>query len=143
VPERGGASNGAGAGTFGPDSLVFKSDRPWPNPGCGSGAIVGHATPTSVRLWFRTGGPGRFTLLLYDCAEAVGSAAVRASLRARLGVVPISAEATRDALHASWSVAFEVSDYASDTTHVPDVGELRPDTALRVRATCGGRTGAD
>ena len=126
--DRGGGANGGGAETFGPDSLVFKSDRPWPNPRLRVGAIVGHTTPTSARLWFRTGSPGRFTLLLYDCGEAVGSAAVRASLRSRLGVVPISAEEARDALGASRSVGFEIADYGSDTTHVLDIGSLEPDT---------------
>ena len=126
--EHGGGPDGAGAGTFGPDSLVFKSDRPWPNPRLRVGAIIGHATPAFVRMWLRTGSPGRFTLLLYDCAEAVGSAAVRASLRARLGVAPFSVEEAGEVLRASRSVAFEVPDYASDTTHVLDISGLDPDT---------------
>ncbi len=126
--EHGGGPDGAGAATFGPDSLVFKADRPWPNPRLRAGAIIGHATPASVRMWFRTGRTGRFTLLLYDCAEAVGSAAVRASLRARLGVAPFSVEEAGEVLRASRSVAFEVLDYASDTTHVLDISGLDPGT---------------
>ena len=50
--------------TQSPDSFVFKTDRPWPNPPLEIGAIVGHATPDSVRLWLRTGRTGQFTLLL-------------------------------------------------------------------------------
>ena len=140
--EQGGGLNDDGIETFGPDSLVFRSDRPWPNPRLRVGAIIGHATPTSARMWFRTGSPGRFTLLLYDCGEAVGSAELRASLRARLGVVPVSTEETGEVLRASRSVAFEVRDYASDTTHVLDIAELDPDTrygyALHAEAD-GGR----
>ena len=72
-------------GTFGPDSLVFKPDRPWPNSPLRVGAFIGHATPASALLWFRPGSPGRFKLLLRDRGTAVGSAEVQASLRARLG----------------------------------------------------------
>lgn len=120
--------NGNGATPFGPDSLVFKSDRPWPNPRLRAAAIIGHATSTSVRMWFRTGSLGRFTLLLYDCSEVIGSSAVRATLRSRLGVVPISDEETRDILTASRMESFSVSDYRSDTTHVLDIDGLDPDT---------------
>ena len=112
----------------GPDSLVFKSDRPWPNARLRVGAIVGHATSESVRMWLRTGGPGRFTLLLYDCGEAMGSSSVRASLRAALGRVPVSAEEAGDILSALRAVPFEVSGYAHDTTRVLDIGDLGPDT---------------
>ena len=47
------------------DSFVYKTDRPWPNPPLTVGAIVGHATPASTRLWLRTGRTGEFSLLLY------------------------------------------------------------------------------
>ncbi|MDE3260145.1 MAG: alkaline phosphatase D family protein [Gemmatimonadota bacterium] len=111
----------------GPDSVVFKSDRPWPNARLRVGAIIGHTTPRSVRMWFRTGSPGNFTAILYDCAEAVESSSVRRTLRARLGRVPLSAEETGAVLSASRVVAFTLSDYNRDTTHVLDVDELEPD----------------
>ena len=123
-----GEANGSGDAPFGPDSLVFKSDRPWPNSRLRVGAVIGHATSTSVRMWFRTGSPGRFTLLLYDCSEAIGSSAVRTSLRSRLAAVPISDEETRDILEADRMVSFSVLDYSSDTTHVLDIDGLDPDT---------------
>ncbi len=53
-----------------PDSFVFKTDRPWPNPALEVAAVVGHAAPDSVRLWLRTGALGNFTLLLYSTEEA-------------------------------------------------------------------------
>ena len=127
-PEDGDAREATDAALHGPDSLVFKSDRPWPNARLRVGAIVGHATSDSVRLWLRTGGPGRFTLLLYDCGEAMGSSSVRAELRAVLGRVPLSEEETAEALAASRAVPFEVDGYADDTTRVLDLDGLRPDT---------------
>ena len=126
--EDGNARDTTGAAVHGPDSLVFKSDRPWPNARLRVGAIVGHATSDSVRMWLRTGGPGRFTLLLYDCGEAMGSSSVRAELRAALGRVPVSAEETGDILAALGTMPFEISGYANDTTRVLDIGDLRPDT---------------
>ena len=110
------------------DSLVFKTDRPWPNRRLRVGAIIGHATPTSVRLWFRTGAPGDYTAVLYDCGEAVGSADVRRSLRARLGRVPLSPADLASVLPASRALPFEVPDYRRDTTHVLDIDDLEPDT---------------
>lgn len=126
--EDGDEAVGDGVEPPGSDSVVFKSDRPWPNPRLRAGAVIGHATSTSVRMWFRTGSLGRFTLLLYDCNEAVGSSATRASLRSRLGVVPVSDEETRDILAASRMVSFAVLDFESDTTHVLDLDGLAPDT---------------
>ena len=32
-------------------------------------AVIGYATPDSVRLWGRTGRPGDFSLVLYDGAN--------------------------------------------------------------------------
>ena len=72
-----------------PDSLVFRSDRPWPNPRLRTGAVVGHATSTSVRLWLRTGRPGDFSLVLYDCRQALSSKASRRAVRAALGEAPL------------------------------------------------------
>lgn len=128
-PQENGGDRQAGDGAVhGPDSLVFKSDRPWPNARLRVGAIIGHATSESVRMWLRTGSPGRFTLLLYDCGEAMGSSSVRASLRTALGRVPVSAGQAGEVLSALRAVPFELSGYANDTTRVLDIGDLRPDT---------------
>ena len=114
--------------THGPDSLVFKMDRPWPNARMRVGAIIGHTTPESVRIWLRTGSPGRFTLFLYDCAAAMDSKELRAELRARLGTVPMSADAAGETVDARRRAEFTIEDYFSDTTHVVDLEGLEPDT---------------
>ena len=117
-----------GNSTHGPDSIVFKADRPWPNARMSVGAIIGHATPESVRMWLRTRSPGRFTLFLYDCAPAMDSKELRAELRARLGTVPMSAEVVGETVGVLRRVAFTIEDYSSDTTHVVDIAELDPGT---------------
>ena len=110
------------------DSLVFRSDRPWPNPRLRGGAVVGHATPTSVRLWLRTGRPGDFSLLLYDCREALSSAAERRKLRAALGEAPLALEEAMNRAPAARRFDFTVEDYERDTTHVLDLQGLTSDT---------------
>lgn len=135
------ASNPGGNSTHGPDSLVFKMDRPWPNARMRVGAIVGHTTPQSVRMWFRTGSPGRFTLVLYDCAAAMDSKELRAELRTRLGTVPMSADDAGEAVGALRRVAFTIEDYSSDTTHVVDLSELDPDTRYGYVLYSGGDGG--
>ena len=68
--ENGGSTHSADAAAHGPDSLVFKSDRPWPNGRLRVGAIIEHATspPTIAATWWDRGrsptpggrGSGRF-----------------------------------------------------------------------------------
>ena len=128
VSSSGSTRESGGTSAHGPDSLVFKSDRPWPNARMRVGAIIGHTTPESVRMWLRTGNPGRFTLFLYDCAEAIDSKELRAELRARLGTVPISAEDAGEAVAALRRVSFTVEDYENDTTHIVDLAGLDPGT---------------
>lgn len=38
--------------------------RPWPNPLLTRASIIGHTTPTSVRLWFRVSEPGEYWLVV-------------------------------------------------------------------------------
>lgn len=47
------------------DSLVNKPERVWPNPYLQVGAIVGHTTATSSRLWFRTHRPGAYRIVIW------------------------------------------------------------------------------
>ena len=109
------------------DSFVFKTDRPWPNPPLQVAAIVGHATPTSVRLWLRTGRTGEFSLLLYPESE-VGDAAARRALRERLAQVPLTAEEAAELLPEPSLKDFTVDSLGSDTTTVLDLTDLEPDT---------------
>ena len=110
------------------DSLVFRSDRPWPNPRLRSGAVVGHATPESVRLWVRTGRPGDFSLFLYDCRQAMASGGARRALRSALGEAPLPVEEAERRMVSTRRLDFGVRDFDADTTHVLDLDGLDPDT---------------
>ena len=110
------------------DSLVFRSDRPWPNPRLRTGAVVGHATSTSVRLWVRTGRPGDYSLVLYAWREEFGSGAAARGLRAALGEAPLEIEEALRRAPEGRRYDFRVDDYETDTTHVLDLDGLQPDT---------------
>ena len=47
-------------------SFLDKNERPWPNRRLKKGAIVGHTTTTTSRLWFRTGEHGNYALYIYE-----------------------------------------------------------------------------
>ena len=113
------------------DSFVFKTDRPWPNARLKVAAVVGHATPESVRLWLRTGRPGEFSLILYQFDRALAPAGGQASettLRAALNSVPVSVDDLERNLPELRRDDFRVIDYADDTTVVLDIHGLTPDT---------------
>lgn len=110
-----------------PDSFVFKTDRPWPNPPLTVAAIVGHATPTTARLWLRTGRTGQFTLLLYPQQE-IADADARASLRQGLGRAPLSLDDASARVPGARQVDFAIENHDSDTTTVLDLEGLAPDT---------------
>lgn len=109
------------------DSFVFKTDRPWPNPPLEVAAIVGHATPASVRLWLRTGRTGEFSLLLYPEA-GIGDAAARRELRERLARVPLTVQEAQELLPGATRTDFTIANLDSDTTTVLDLADLDPDT---------------
>ena len=109
------------------DSFVFKTDRPWPNPSLTIAAIVGHTTPTTVRLWLRTGRTGRFSLFLYPRAE-IPDAAARADFRERLSRVPLAPDEARRLLPGTRRADFAVENLDADTTSVLDLADLLPDT---------------
>lgn len=109
------------------DSFVYKTDRPWPNPPLRVGAIVGHATPASTRLWLRTGRTGEFSLLLYP-RDRFADAASRRELRERLARVPLTVEEALALLPGSSRTDFNIEDADSDTTTVLDLENLTPDT---------------
>ena len=115
--------------THSPESFVFKTDRPWPNARLRVGAIVGHATSSSVRLWLRTGQLGSFTLYVYRHDEVVEAQRGEAALRLALSAVPMTPADVTATLSPVSLRPFEIADYASDTTVVLDVDGLEPDTA--------------
>lgn len=119
-----------------PDSFVYRTDRPWPNPRLRIASIVGHSTDTSVRLWFRTAQPGRFSLLLYSLDETLGTHGTERALRAALGVVPLSLNETQAVLRDVRREDFEVEDYGADSTHVADLSGLEPGFAYGYALYC-------
>ena len=104
------------------DSFVFKTDRPWPNYPLERAAIVGHTTPRSVRLWFRTGHTSEFAAVVYRLTSTMTPS------RSTLSCVPIRPDELRNALPSPTFYNFAVDDGDMDTTHVVDLTKLRPAT---------------
>ena len=103
---------------------MFKADRPWPNRRLKVAAIIGHATPQSVRLWVRTGRPGPFSVWIYRRAsEEAGQA-----LHELLNAVPLASSDLDSLAAIEQQKDFEIDDYAADTTRVIDIQALSPDT---------------
>jgi alkaline phosphatase D len=103
------------------DSFIWKTKRPWPNKRLKRGAIVGHTTPNSTRLWFRTGSLGDFTLLLYR-ADIEDATQIFNSFKA---VPYLSLNSLPNSVR---KLPFRINDYEKDTTHVLDVERLQADT---------------
>jgi len=101
------------------DSFIWKTDRPWPNQRLNTGAIIGHTTDTSTRIWLRTGRTGGFILLLYPL-EMESCDSFHASLKAvpftRIGDLPNEVTVYE----------FKVEDHGRDTTHVENITGLEP-----------------
>ena len=47
-------------------SFDNRGDLPWPNAMLERGVIIGHTTPTTSRIWIRTGQTGIFNLMVFD-----------------------------------------------------------------------------
>ncbi len=103
------------------DSFIYKTERPWPNQRLKIAAIVGHTTASSCRLWFRTGSPGDFQLLLYpeqaDPTQRLFESFPQVPY-SHLGGLPTTVK----------KYPFSIPDYRNDTTHVVDLSRLSPDT---------------
>ncbi|MCG8436344.1 MAG: alkaline phosphatase family protein [Gammaproteobacteria bacterium] len=105
------------------DSFIYKTERPWPNPRFKRAAIVGHTTHDSARIWFRTGRPGDFTLLLYP-ADIDKDDAIFKGFK----TVPYKKEAL-DALPAEvLRIHFNIKGWEKDTTEVIPANGLKPGT---------------
>ncbi|GMR08740.1 MAG: hypothetical protein BMS9Abin26_1747 [Gammaproteobacteria bacterium] len=98
------------------DTFVWKSDRPWPNVRLKTAAIVGHTTSTSTRLWFRTGRPGTFTIVLYPTSILQTDAMLAGFSEVPFSLDDLPAEARR--------ISFTIADYSQDTTYVVDIDQL-------------------
>ena len=101
-------------------SFVHKNDRPWPNARLKRDVIIGHTTPTSTRLWLRSGEPGGFTAVLFDREDK--------EAKSRFG------EIRREIVDASFDgfITARVDvDWRTDTTGVADISGLNPATKYR------------
>ncbi|MDY6943321.1 MAG: alkaline phosphatase D family protein [Pseudomonadota bacterium] len=101
------------------DVFTWKEDRPWPNCRLKRGAIVGHTTPHSTKLWLRTGYPGDYQLLLFPIN------ADSEALRQQLTEVPLKLEDLPDSVRR---IPLKVENFDSDTTCVVTIDELEPST---------------
>ena len=110
------------------DSFVFKTDRPWPNPRLKVGAVVGHTTATTARMWVRAGRLGEFVFVTYPWEDALRAFGSEEALSAFLSSVPFSFDET-SSLTVSSRVAFTIPDYSADTTHVVELDEMEPRTS--------------
>lgn len=113
-------------------SFIYKSDRPWPNPRMKRGLIIGHATPSSARIWLRLGEPGCYSLLLWPAGRTAELEAATAPLKQ----VPWApANASPEALANPSLPDFvqrhdlELKGWQNDTVRVVDCEGLNPDSS--------------
>lgn len=100
-------------------SLIYKTDRPWPNERLKRAAIVGHVDARSARLWLRTGNPGRFVLLVYAAVNDPEDLLFRSFKAVPFGDLNQLPE---------WvgQIQVDVLDYSHDATTVVDIAQLEP-----------------
>lgn len=103
------------------DSFVYREERPWPSPRLKTSAIIGHTTPNTAKIWFRTGAPGNYQLLLSPKGRAPAAFSPKQGSPKRVFTAK-SIPAVKQ------KIPFVVSDYTDDTTFVADVTGLKPDT---------------
>ncbi len=105
-------------------SFIFKNDRPWPNQRLKRAAIIGHTTHSSTRIWFRTAGPGDYTLLLYPAEADAGNTVFETFKTVPYTDIDNLPSYVR-------KLTFSVPDYSKDSTHVIDLDRLKPLTEYR------------
>lgn len=100
------------------NSFINKNDRPWPNPRLKVAAIVGHMTETSVRLWFRTGKPGKFTLLYFPAPEKEKNIWFEDNkCKSKFDLLGKTGDVFTEEFSTKWD---------TDTTHVVELENLSP-----------------
>lgn len=103
------------------NSFTYKTERPWPNHRLKIGAVVGHTTATTCRLWIRTGDIGEYTVLVYPNLRA---GELGDFLRV-LKKVPYDIATSRQPFIPH---KVSIKNFGTDTTHVLDLQDLSPDT---------------
>jgi len=101
------------------DTFIWKTDRPWPNPRLKCGAIVGHTTSKSSRIWIRTGRLGVFNLLVFELNDETKK------LFGLFKKVPCLIDEIPQSVKR---YTFTISDYNTDTTYVVDTNQLKANT---------------
>ena len=99
------------------DTFIWKTDRPWPNKRMKQGAIIGHTTPRSARLWIRTAKPGDYTLILFELNEETQP------LFSQFKQVPFNLTELPSSVRR---YIFTIDGYDNDTIHVQDIDKLKP-----------------
>ncbi len=105
---------------MGKDSYHGKSERPWPNPLLEIGAIVGHTTDTSCRLWFRTGRTGKFEVIYYPKTRENLDDPFLQFKDTSLNLDFFSNDIVRE--------PFQIDNFDNDSTHVVDLDSLQANT---------------
>lgn len=100
---------------------IYRSERSWPNKRFSIGAIVGHTTSTSCRLWIRTASCGDYTLIVYQKAEE----GTKGDLFTGFKTVPYMINRLPRNVK---QIDFKIENFDKDTTHVLDLDKLKPDT---------------
>lgn len=109
-------------------SFYTVTERRWPNDRLKKGAIVGHTTTNSSRLWFRTGDPGSYRVVWYE--EPGGEQdPVFDSFQSDSYDIDNTPE------NVSKTDPFETG-FDSDTTVVLDIDSLKTDTTYRYALYC-------
>ncbi len=93
----------------------------WPNKLLECGAIIGHTTSRSARLWLRTGSPGKHTLILYPRDSDADD---RFARRFSADPYPLPEESALP--DGGRLIRFIVPRDRADTTKVLDLTGLRP-----------------
>jgi len=112
-------------------SFVNKPERPWPNPYLEVAAIVGHTTPHSSRLWFRTHTPGHFVVLVFALSEIPSGAIDSVLAEPHPTLAQLDELRARSADHYALQVYSFESSPETDTTAVIDIENLKADSHYR------------
>lgn len=102
------------------DSIVFKTERPWPNKRLKIGAIVGHTTSTTAKLWLRTGKTGSYTLLWYSKENDENNEVFKGFKKVPYPLTEVP--------NGVLGRKFEINNWDDDSTVVLNLEDLNPDT---------------
>lgn len=114
------------------DSIEKKPERPWPNPYLEVAAIVGHTTTTTSRIWFRTGQPGSFCVLIFIDSQAAERNVLRPLKQEGVCLSDLPPAVEIDQLtEANFAILDFSSSKETDNTSVVDLVGLTPITRYK------------